>query len=269
MWSLDFWLAVGLLAIVPFWMAAYGGHVAADTITDPKKSRTVKIRFWLIAIVGLAVACAYQYRTSKSDENKQSANERWQKSVTIQLDAIGKNPSYSPDDKLSAKQLRHRVEEGVEKNPLEIVAFNSSQDISLANNGPRSIYVIRLLVNEGSSSKSFGLDSEIEPGKTKKVLIGDGFHNVRTLRGLAVSWNEHLKKAQVDYANCWQFTFFSQSDARLLQIRDHYVGEGESFIYDRNIGTIYYKLDGSQGIKEQKVPIAVTVTVNADVCPGS
>jgi hypothetical protein len=149
------------------------------------------------------------------------------------------------------------------------VAFNSSQDISVANNGSVSVYVVRLLVSEDNFSKSFGLNSEIGPGKTQTISIRDGFVNVRTLRGLAGTWDEHLKKALAQYGNCWQFTFFSQSDARLFQIRDHYMSEGESFIYDKGTGTIYYRVDGFHGTKEEKVPIAVTVTLNADICPSS
>ncbi len=44
MW-VDIALGTALLAIVPFALAAYGGHLAAETVVDPKKQRRIKIRF--------------------------------------------------------------------------------------------------------------------------------------------------------------------------------------------------------------------------------
>jgi hypothetical protein len=153
------------------------------------------------------------------------------------------------------------------KNPLEIVAFNSSQDISIANNGPVSIYLIRLLANEGQSSESFGLELEVAAGKIETRHIGLGFRNVRTIDTLADTWQEHVSKAIIQYQNCWQFTYFSASDPGFQQVKDHYLIKGKRLAYDEIQGTLYYKIDGVLGIKEQKIPMVVIVTVDKDTCP--
>jgi len=202
-------------------------------------------------------------KISDSMKERHGTNDKAEVKVDHPAEPSSSNPTSNKPPE-SAVVSKHKTI----KNPLEIVAFNSGQDISVSNNGPVSVYAIRLLVNEGNFSKSFGLNSEIGPGKTKTIPIRDGFVKVRTLRGLGDTWSEHLKKALAQYGNCWQFTFFSQSDARLFQIRDHYISEGESFIYDKGMGTIYYRLDGFQGTKEEKVPIAITVTLDAAICPG-
>jgi hypothetical protein len=95
---------------------------------------------------------------------------------------IAPSEQHTTEDKVEVKS--HPTPVRPVKAPLEIVEFNSSHNISIANNGPLSVYVMRLLINvtEPKSSKSFGLDFEIEPEKTKSIRIGDGFQNVRTLK---------------------------------------------------------------------------------------
>lgn len=112
MYSLDFWLAVAILAAVPFWMAAYGGHVAAESISDSRRRLYVRLKFWGIGLVGLIVAFAYQYRVTKSDEKKQQATQGWQKSVTDQLAAVRDNPVYSEEQRQAAGKLQRQVEQG-------------------------------------------------------------------------------------------------------------------------------------------------------------
>jgi hypothetical protein len=70
--SIDILLGTILLAVVPFAMAAYGGHVAAESIADLKKRRDVKRTFWGICIVGIALAFVQQSRSIIEDSDSKT-----------------------------------------------------------------------------------------------------------------------------------------------------------------------------------------------------
>lgn len=108
-WWIDFLLGVVLLAVIPFTLAAYGGHVAADSITDDRRNRwNVKLRFWGLGFIGLLIAIAYQYRTMKTDETRQDQTRQFQKSVTERLNQIINQP-ISKEQKQEAIDLKQQV----------------------------------------------------------------------------------------------------------------------------------------------------------------
>jgi hypothetical protein len=108
MLSLDFWLGVVFLAFVPFGMAAYGAHVAAESILDARHRRNIRLRFWGIGLLGLVVALLYQYRTTKSDEAKQASTLKWQQEMTSKFDLLIKSP-VSNEQQKSAIILKHET----------------------------------------------------------------------------------------------------------------------------------------------------------------
>ena len=59
-----------ILAIVPFVLAAYGGHLAAEVIADLRLRRRTKRIFWGLCAVGVVFAFYQQYRASQSDTEK-------------------------------------------------------------------------------------------------------------------------------------------------------------------------------------------------------
>lgn len=71
----DICLGTALLAIVPFALAAYGGHVAAETITDPGKQRAIKVKFWSLFVIGVLLAFLQQYRSITTDEKNRGKAE--------------------------------------------------------------------------------------------------------------------------------------------------------------------------------------------------
>jgi hypothetical protein len=90
---IDFILGVAVLAIVPFALAAYGGHLAAEMLSDPVRRRKTKGRFWLLCVAGILVAAAYQYRTAKNDEehryqSAQTDSERQKRMEELQQRAL-------------------------------------------------------------------------------------------------------------------------------------------------------------------------------------
>ena len=81
-------LGTALLAIVPFAMAAYGGHVAAESIADPKQRRKVKLKFWAICIFGVALAFVQQYRAITSDAAARTKTEHVEGAILGQLQSL-------------------------------------------------------------------------------------------------------------------------------------------------------------------------------------
>ncbi len=108
-WWIDFALGVLLLAFIPFALAAYGGHVAADAITDDHKRRAVKLTFWGMAFFGLFVAIVYQYRIMGTDDARQVQTQNFQKDVNARLDQIINHP-VSTEQQRQATQLKQSVE---------------------------------------------------------------------------------------------------------------------------------------------------------------
>jgi hypothetical protein len=72
----DILLGTVMLALVPFWFAAYGGHVATETITDPHRRRRIKLNFWGLFIVGTALGFWQQMRGANNDRER-TANGEW------------------------------------------------------------------------------------------------------------------------------------------------------------------------------------------------
>lgn len=60
-----------VLAVVPFVLAAFGGHVAAQTIANPRIRRNTKLIFWGLCVLGIAVAILYQYRVGQTDQQRE------------------------------------------------------------------------------------------------------------------------------------------------------------------------------------------------------
>src|ERR1700675_2843060 len=72
---IDIVLGTFLLAIIPFLMAAYGGHVAAEGIEDYERRRSIKLRFWLAFFLGVGLAFIQQYRSITREAATKSKTE--------------------------------------------------------------------------------------------------------------------------------------------------------------------------------------------------
>jgi hypothetical protein len=99
--TLDVWMDVllgtALLAIVPFAMAAYGGHVAAESISDPKRRRNVKLKFWAICLVGVGLAFIQQYRAITSDAASRKKTNQVEGAILGQLQSLHSQATLSPE----------------------------------------------------------------------------------------------------------------------------------------------------------------------------
>lgn len=73
-------LNVFAIAIIPGLLAAYGGHLAAEAITNPKRSRTVKHYFWALFVFGVLATFWQQYRAAESDLDRDT-KDKWAEAV--------------------------------------------------------------------------------------------------------------------------------------------------------------------------------------------
>ena len=94
---MDVLLGTALLAIIPLLMAAYGGHVAAESISDPKRRRNVKLKFWAICLVGVALAFVQQYRAITSDASARLKTNKVEGAILGQLDNLHKQAPLTPE----------------------------------------------------------------------------------------------------------------------------------------------------------------------------
>jgi hypothetical protein len=79
----DILLNTAVLAIVPLLIAAWGGHLAAEAITDPKKKRNVKRCFWLLFVFGVVATGWQQFRAEETDLEK-NMNNNFAMAIAVQ-----------------------------------------------------------------------------------------------------------------------------------------------------------------------------------------
>ena len=95
---IDILLGTFNLAVVPFAMAAYGGHVAAESIEDLERRRTVKLKFWAICLVGVGLAFVQQYRSVTQDAASKSKTGQVEGAILGQLQNLHeKGRTTSPE----------------------------------------------------------------------------------------------------------------------------------------------------------------------------
>jgi hypothetical protein len=68
---LDFLVGIVWLAVVPFVLAAYGGHLAAQTLTEHGARRRSILFFWGLCVIGIMLATFYQYRLKTVDDARE------------------------------------------------------------------------------------------------------------------------------------------------------------------------------------------------------
>jgi hypothetical protein len=68
---LDLILNIASLALVPFILAAMGGHLATIALEDSKQRFRWKAGFWALAILGIAIVCIQSVRASREQHDLQ------------------------------------------------------------------------------------------------------------------------------------------------------------------------------------------------------
>jgi hypothetical protein len=252
---------------VPIWVERFALAVLATVFVGVVILNVLKMD-WIqrtglgIGILGFSIYLAqslYLFNESKKTPGVTSGGE----STTTAIP-----PKDSPEGKSNVEPSTKAVRPI--NNPLEILTFNSSNGISISNNGPLPVYVISLLVEakEPRASASYGLGFDIKPGEIGKYPLKEGFEKVRSLSLLADNWNEHLKKATELYQACGiQLTYLSPSDPGFQTMRAAHAKNSKGLAYDDALGALLYRVHGFSETKKQQVPIIVTATVNDATCP--
>lgn len=78
----DVILNIAVLALIPGLFAAYGGHLAAEAIPDPKRERKVKRIFWLMFVVFVLATGWQQFRVAESDLARDT-REAWADALAL------------------------------------------------------------------------------------------------------------------------------------------------------------------------------------------
>jgi hypothetical protein len=87
----DIALNIAVLALVPGFFAAYGGHLAAESISDKKRGRKVKSVFWLMFLVFVLATGWQQLRVAESDLARDTRGN-WADAIAVR----GLQPNTSP-----------------------------------------------------------------------------------------------------------------------------------------------------------------------------
>ncbi len=82
-WS-DIVLNIVVLAIVPGLFAAYGGHLAAESISDVKRQRKIKAIFWMMFIVYVIATGLQQFRVAEAELNRDT-KETWADAMALRI----------------------------------------------------------------------------------------------------------------------------------------------------------------------------------------
>lgn len=108
---IDSLLGVAILALVPFVLAAYGGHVAAQALTDRRDRRTTMLKFWGLCLLGIVVAVVYQFRVAKVDQEQQlkaaiADKERQRKLDVAQQQALEAQADLKAIERSNGQQIQ-------------------------------------------------------------------------------------------------------------------------------------------------------------------
>lgn len=101
---IDIVLGTALLAIVPFVMAAYGGYIAAESISELKKRQKVKLIFWAICLVGVSLAFVQQFRSVTQDALSKSKTSQVEGAILGQLQNLHAQGNNSTPEQVEAKR---------------------------------------------------------------------------------------------------------------------------------------------------------------------
>jgi hypothetical protein len=233
----------------------------------PSSMPLYRLRICIFTLFLLAISASLSYLVLKKSRSAEKA--RTTETETPKGPPLNTPPEIDEDkDKFAARKIIPN------KHPLEILSFDSPHEITIANNGSSSIYVVNILMNvrEPQMTTSYSLGFEIEPNKTHTFDLKEKDRETRTFRSvvkLADTWKEHLARVTALYQTCgMSLVFFSPSDPGFQQIREYYTQAGRELGYDDVPSVLHYWIHGLQKINDEQVPVVITTMVNS-TCPNN
>jgi hypothetical protein len=233
----------------------------------PSSMPLYRARIWVFALLVLAISASISYFVLEKSRSAEKAR-------TTEPETPKGPPPNTPIEKDEGKDKPAARKIIPNKHPLEIVSFDSLHEITIANSGSSSIYVVNILMNvrEPNMTTSYSLGFEIEPDKTHTFDLKEKDKENGTFRSvakLADTWKEHLARVTALYQTCgMSLVFFSPSDPSFQQIREHYTQTGRELGYDEVPSVLHYWIHGLQKINDEQVPIVITTMVNS-TCPNN
>lgn len=248
---------------------ASGGVVMWTVKTTRPSWQVYFMAFVLAGGIGVLGAMAFRYVNTKRNSKMGSATPPNNSAPSpTPANPAGSSPLPTPTGQPAEapkKKLRPM------KDPLEIVAFNSNQSISILNNGPLSVYILNLETKstEPILTQSYGLGFDVGPGNVYQYQFKqEDSEKLRTIDKLGSTWKEHLERATALYQTCGgiKLRFFSPSDPGFKVVKDFYSQNNQELIYGDASASLVYRVHGFDETKEQPVPVVVMIMVN-DGCP--
>jgi hypothetical protein len=216
--ELDTWIDVLLgtllLAIVPFAMAAYGGHIAAEGIQDSKRQKNIKLRFWGACVIGVLLAFVQQYRSVRQDAATKLKTSQVEGAILGQLQSLHDQGKVLSPEQVEVKRredilsmlrgqyiLQHQnlsagIIEGREPLPSDWVnaRLNDLKEIWSVTNIPSATS------NQRSSNSYISWSGSPAFGRTK--IGGDAHLQVGDLYGFNIDYKNGGPDAVVVTSQC-------------------------------------------------------------------
>lgn len=96
----DIFINVMVLALLPGFFAAYGGHIAAEAVPDTKRQRRIKGIFWAMFAIFVLATGWQQIRVAEADLSRDT-RETWADALALQK----LQPNLSPPEFAYLKQI--------------------------------------------------------------------------------------------------------------------------------------------------------------------
>jgi hypothetical protein len=118
-WS-DILINIAALAVLPGLLAVYGGRLAAESVSDPKRVRKIKLCFWGLFLALLLVTFWQQLRAAESEQEK-TTRETWSEGLVLRM--LFRSPIPPADLLRPSRVTPVRPDLGMEFVLLDSLAF--------------------------------------------------------------------------------------------------------------------------------------------------
>ena len=145
---------------------------------------------------------------------------------------------------------------------LEVIGFNSTGSLTLANPARTSVYVIDIIATDDTTfvTESFQLGFEIPSigiytHELRKSPIAE---RLQSLTGPG-DWLTYYGKAFGSLGGCLVTVFFSRSDLRLTQLIEHHKHTGQNLNFGEASGVLRYRFRGQTVTVKQVVQLTAVL----------
>lgn len=154
-------------------------------------------------------------------------------------------------------------------NPIDVVAFDSLNNLTVKNSSGYSMYVIDMQTAQEMATSYIALGFEVPPHRTVPFplrLRGD--IKLGSIQQTGNTWRDHYEAAAKKYGlECLVTAYFATDDAGLLTMVEHYRKDGNRLGMGEATGVIHYSLSDSSAPRSHTIKLAVTAMHNLSCAP--